>query len=65
MPADLVEGHGFPPLDAQAKRLVLGENLARLHDLDPADVPQDDVFTQQRAQDPAPWSRLRREGADR
>jgi predicted TIM-barrel fold metal-dependent hydrolase len=34
IPQDLVEGYGYPPLTEQAKRKILGENLARLHGMD-------------------------------
>jgi hypothetical protein len=30
----LIEGYGYPPLTEQAKRKILGENLARLHGMD-------------------------------
>jgi hypothetical protein len=35
MPQDLVEGYGYPQLDETAKRKILGQNLRRLHALDP------------------------------
>ena len=34
IPQDLVDGYGYPPLTGQAKRKILGENLARLHGMD-------------------------------
>ena len=34
LPRDLVEERGYPPLTEQAKRKILGENLARLHGFD-------------------------------
>lgn len=34
LPQDLVEDYGYPPLTTQAKRKILGENLARLHGID-------------------------------
>ena len=34
LPADLVEEYGYPQLTEQAKRKILGENLARLHGID-------------------------------
>ena len=34
LPQDLVEEYGYPPLTKQAKRKILGENLARLHGMD-------------------------------
>jgi uncharacterized protein len=36
LPQDLVEGYGYPPLTPEAKRKILGENLRRLHGLEPA-----------------------------
>jgi uncharacterized protein len=36
IPQDLVEGYGYPQLTEQAKRKILGENLARLHGMDVA-----------------------------
>jgi predicted TIM-barrel fold metal-dependent hydrolase len=38
LPEDLVEGYGYPQLTEQAKRKILGENLLRLHGIDPAQV---------------------------
>ncbi|TCJ15071.1 amidohydrolase [Rubrobacter taiwanensis] len=40
IPQDLVEGYGYPQLTEQAKRKILGENLARLHGMDPEDLKQ-------------------------
>ena len=34
IPQDLVDGYGYPQLTEQAKRKILGENLARLHGID-------------------------------
>jgi predicted TIM-barrel fold metal-dependent hydrolase len=34
LPADIVEERGYPQLTKQAKRKILGENLARLHGID-------------------------------
>jgi predicted TIM-barrel fold metal-dependent hydrolase len=36
LPRDIVEERGYPPLTEQAKRKILGENLARLHGIDVA-----------------------------
>lgn len=36
IPADLIEGYGYPPLTVQGKKKILGENLLRLHGLDAA-----------------------------
>ena len=38
IPQDLCEGYGYPQLTDQAKRKILGENLLRLHGMDPADA---------------------------
>jgi uncharacterized protein len=38
LPDDLVEGYGYPQLTDQAKRKILGENLLRLHGLDPEET---------------------------
>jgi predicted TIM-barrel fold metal-dependent hydrolase len=35
LPRDIVEERGYPPLTEQAKRKILGGNLARLHGIDP------------------------------
>ena len=34
LPEDLTTDYGYPPLTEQAKRKILGENLARLHGMD-------------------------------
>ena len=34
MPADLMEGYGYPEVTAEIKRKILGENLARLIGVD-------------------------------
>ncbi len=34
LPQDLADDYGYPPLTLQAKRKILGENLARLHGID-------------------------------
>ncbi|MDQ3893895.1 MAG: amidohydrolase family protein [Actinomycetota bacterium] len=64
MPEDLVEGYGFPPLTAQAKRKILGENYCRLHGLDVdekrARVENDEWAKQRRdASSPEAWSSVR------
>lgn len=38
LPQDLVEGYGYPQLTEQAKRKILGENLLRLHGLEPEET---------------------------
>ena len=59
MPPDLVDELGYPPLNDRAKRLVLGENYARIHGLEARQAPSDDAFAKMRSEDPAPWSVLR------
>ena len=34
LPADITDDYGYPPLTEQAKRKILGGNLARLHGFD-------------------------------
>ena len=36
LPEELTKDYGYPPLTEQAKRKILGENLARLHGIDVA-----------------------------
>lgn len=38
IPQDLVEGYGYPQLTERAKRKILGENLLRLHGMDPEET---------------------------
>jgi predicted TIM-barrel fold metal-dependent hydrolase len=38
IPQDLCDGYGYPQLTDQAKRKILGENLLRLHGMDPAET---------------------------
>ena len=60
MPEELVEGSGYPPLDARAKGLILGGNLMRLHGMpDEIDPACEDAFTAMRRTNPQPWSRVR------
>lgn len=54
MPEDLCEGYGYPELTLEIKRKILGQNMARLHDLDTEQVKS-------RIQDDH-WSRLRARG---
>jgi hypothetical protein len=65
MPADLIEGYGFPPLTEETKRKLLGENYCRLHGLDVDDVKAsvaNDDWAQRRSEagSPEPWASLRR-----
>lgn len=60
MPPDLVEGKGCPRLDAKAKGLILGGNLARLHGLaEEFDPDFQDKFSRMRQTRPEPWSTVR------
>ena len=62
MPADLVEGDGYPPLTAALKADILGRNYARVHGLDlaaiGAAIADDEVARRRRQGLAAPWSRL-------
>ncbi len=62
MPHDLVEHRGYPELSEQDRRNILGENLLRLHGVDPetvADRTDDDAFDLAADDLVAPWSGLR------
>jgi predicted TIM-barrel fold metal-dependent hydrolase len=63
MPQDLQEGYACPPMSDDLKRGVLGENLLRLHGIDPAAfrtrVADDDVSRKQAAGLDEPWSHVR------
>lgn len=63
MPADMVEGDGYPELTDEIKADIFGLNYARLHGLDVPKVQAaiaDDALSRQRKQGrAAPWSRLR------
>lgn len=64
MPEDLVTGYGYPRLTGEVKRKILGENLLRLHGIDPAQLRArvtDDEWSRRRAAlgDVQPWSHLR------
>lgn len=64
MPQDLVEGYGFPPVTAETKRKLLGENYCRLHGLDYEDIKAkvtDDDWARNRAAtgSEAPWATVR------
>jgi predicted TIM-barrel fold metal-dependent hydrolase len=62
MPADMIEGDGYPALTDEIKADILGRNYARLHGIDIAAVGAeiaDDALSRQRARGIAdPWSRL-------
>ena len=59
MPADLVDEHGFPELDDEAKALILGGNYARIHGIDTSKTISPDKFTDRQPGSTRPWSRLR------
>ena len=60
MPGDLVDGYGYPELTAEVKRLMLGANIARIHDIDISGVERKisaDDWSRRRASGKArPWS---------
>jgi predicted TIM-barrel fold metal-dependent hydrolase len=62
MPADLIDGHGYPPLTAEIKADVLGLNYARLHGIDVEAVKwatANDAVSRRRAEGLSPpWSQL-------
>lgn len=63
MPEDLIAGYGLPPLTDELKRGILGENLLRLHGIDPdafrARIAGDAVSAAQARGLSAPWSHMR------
>ena len=63
MPADMVEGDGYPPLTDEVKADILGLNYARLHAIDVpkarAAVAADDLARKRRQGLAEPWSRLK------
>ena len=63
MPADMVDGDGYPPLSDEIKADILGRNFARLHGIDLERIKRataDDELSRQRRQGLAPpWSRLK------
>lgn len=66
MPADLIEGYGYPELTAEMKAQILGLNKARMHGLDIEALKArqaDDQFSRRRAEkaELEPWSALRGE----
>lgn len=60
MPGELVDGYGYPELTAEVKRLMLGANIARIHDIDVSVVEQkisaDDWSRRRSAGKAVPWS---------
>jgi predicted TIM-barrel fold metal-dependent hydrolase len=60
MPEDLIEGHDYPPFTPELKRKILGENMARLHNIDIEEKKkrlQNDEWSQRRARGKEePWS---------
>jgi predicted TIM-barrel fold metal-dependent hydrolase len=62
MPADMIEGDGYPPLTDEIKADILGLNYARLHGIDvgrvKAAIADDDLAGKRRQGLAAPWSRL-------
>ncbi|MBV8564133.1 MAG: amidohydrolase [Methylobacteriaceae bacterium] len=62
MPADMIEGDGYPALTPDMKADILARNYARLHGLDldaiAAAVAEDEVSRRRREGLAEPWSRL-------
>lgn len=64
MPKDLKAGYNYPELTDEVKRMVLGENLLRMHDWDEDALREDlahDQWSERRETEgrPEPWSVLR------
>lgn len=63
MPADLVEGRGYQRLTKEIKRMILGENAARMHGIDLAAAREkikDDEFEVAKSHElRPPWSGMR------
>jgi uncharacterized protein len=69
MPADLIEGYGFPPLTDEIKCKILGENALALHGLDATSLAADqadDEFSRQRAHrgEQGRWEAIREPALD-
>jgi predicted TIM-barrel fold metal-dependent hydrolase len=62
MPADMVDGDGYPPLTEEVKADILGLNYARMHGLDVpalrAAIADDELSRRRGAGLAPPWSRL-------
>src|SRR5262245_49342289 len=63
MPAALRDGYGYPEVTLETKRKILGENMARLLEIDIASLKnriEDDEWSRRRAEGKAPpWSAAR------
>jgi predicted TIM-barrel fold metal-dependent hydrolase len=63
MPADMIEGDGYPALTEEIKSDILGRNYARLHGIDTAalkaKVSGDSLSKERAAGFAQPWSRLK------
>ena len=62
MPAEMIDGDGYPPLTEEVKADILGRNYARSHDIDidaalPA-IAEDELSRIRQAGLAGPWSRL-------
>ena len=68
LPAELIEERGYPQLTEVDRRNILGENLMRLHGIDPADlvnaVANDEYAVARDGEPMAPWSLIRRNGGE-
>jgi predicted TIM-barrel fold metal-dependent hydrolase len=64
MPEDLIEGHDYPLFTPELKRKILGENMAKLHNINIEEkkkLLKNDEWSQRRAQGKAePWGAHRR-----
>jgi uncharacterized protein len=64
MPEDLIEGHDYPPFTPELKRMILGKNMAKLHNINIEEkkkVLKNDEWSQRRAQGKGePWGAHRK-----
>jgi predicted TIM-barrel fold metal-dependent hydrolase len=64
MPQDLIEGHDYPPFTPELKGKILGENMAKLHNINIGEMKkqlQNDEWSQRRSRGKEkPWSAHRR-----
>jgi uncharacterized protein len=68
LPAALIEERGYPQLTDLDRRNILGENLMRLHEIEPADlvnaVANDEYSVARAGESMGPWSLIRRNGRE-
>jgi predicted TIM-barrel fold metal-dependent hydrolase len=64
MPQDLIDGHDYPAFTPELKRKILGENMAKLHNINIGEMKkrlQNDEWSQRRSRGKEkPWSAHRR-----